>query len=74
MQSINNLQEPETPDFICGRYWNHKIYGSPGHTKIFLDGTTVFLSMEQEKLLRIYLSERVDYGKHITKIRSQFVQ
>lgn len=60
--------------FICGRYWNHKIYGSPGHTKIFLDGTTVFLSMEQEKLLRIYLSERVDYGKHITKIRSQFVQ
>lgn len=74
MESINNLQEPEAPDFVCGRYWNHKIYGPPGHTKIFLDGTTVFLSMEQEKLLRIYLSERVDYGKHITKIRSQFVQ
>ena len=74
MESINNLQEPEAPDFICGRYWNHKIYGPPGHTKIFLDGTTIILSMEQEKLLRIYLSERVDYGKHITKIRSQFVQ
>lgn len=73
MQSIHNLQ-PQVPDFISGKHWNNKIYGHPGRTKIFLNGTETVLSSDQEESLRIYLSQREGYEKRARKLKAKFVQ
>lgn len=70
--ALDSLVKPELPDFVDGKYWNKRIYGTDGKYNIYLDNKRVNISNEEAEKLEGYLAAVDAYDKKVRELKERF--
>ena len=70
--ALDSLVKPELPDFVDGKYWNKRIYGTDGKYNIYLDNKRVNISNEEAEKLEGYLAAVDAYDKKVRELKEWF--